>query len=368
MRLEAFRISPFAIRVANSESVEWNLLGRLSSLVVVACDCGVRTVEYEAPANLHHSLAKALRRLTARNGIIRIIDGGSAEPIEEDLGYYVLGRDAGFIFLRDVDNEYKYQIFMTAIGANVDLASRCAYLLTNILGFNSLVSFEVRFSIYELLGNIVEHSGSDGYQQWISVTIEKKGDKLAVSIVDKGIEFDPTVEDQFDLDRYLRSGRWRGLGLILTRKIAEQMQYSRESNFNKLFFEKSMSHLCEDNDLNKEGEMEHFIVSDPELTDDGSHLITLEGDLDTKGALVMEDLMFQLMEQKLFNITLDFTNVPFVSSAGVGILLGLVSTFREEGGNVNFRNISPKVRSVFRLLNLDDFFTILENQSTVVDL
>ncbi len=112
--------------------------------------------------------------------------------------------------------------------------------------------------------------------------------------------------------------------------------------------------------------MAHFEASEPRPSADGSHLIRLSGDLDTKGALAMERLLGELIERKIARVTLDFEKVPFVSSAGVGILLGIVSSLRDAGGEVVFTKISPKVRSVFRLLNLEDYFTIREQVESSV--
>jgi len=92
----------------------------------------------------------------------------------------------------------------------------------------------------------------------------------------------------------------------------------------------------------------------------------LSGDLDTKGALIMEQMLLQLMEKKIFQTVFDFEKVPFISSAGVGILLGIVSSLREAGGEATFIKISPKVRSVFRLLNLEDYFTIRDSVGSAV--
>ena len=113
--------------------------------------------------------------------------------------------------------------------------------------------------------------------------------------------------------------------------------------------------------------MNQFTVGEPVRTKDGSYLIVLEGDLDTKGALVMEDLMTQLLDMKMFRVIFDFEKVPFVSSAGVGILLGIVSSLREENGEVTLLNVSPKVKSVFGLLNLDDYFAIIDTQESFVE-
>ena len=101
----------------------------------------------------------------------------------------------------------------------------------------------------------------------------------------------------------------------------------------------------------------------PEPLRDGA---TVQG-YDAKGALVMEDLMERLLQKQMHRIRLDFDDVPFISSAGVGILLGMASSLRAEGGDISFVNVSPKIRSVFRLLNLDDFFEITDSPQPMVE-
>lgn len=109
--------------------------------------------------------------------------------------------------------------------------------------------------------------------------------------------------------------------------------------------------------------MTDFNVSDPKKLENGSYLITLYGYLDTSGSLLMEDLLNNLLKRNIKKIVLDFIDVSFISSAGVGILIGMVSSIREEGGEIKFKNITPKIRSVFRLLNLEDYFDIIDDKT-----
>ena len=104
--------------------------------------------------------------------------------------------------------------------------------------------------------------------------------------------------------------------------------------------------------------MAQFEISGPAPLGNGSHGLALSGDLDAKGALVMERMLGTLLEKKILRVTLDFEKVSFISSAGVGILLGLVSSMRDGGGDAVFTRVPPKVSSVFHLLNLEDYFTI----------
>jgi anti-anti-sigma factor len=351
-----------SISVAADSFEEWELLRKVSSLLMVASDCSIDSVVLHPPDNISRYSELGIRELANRNRFFSI-DSEQGESVEDEFGYVVVCRENGFMCLRDSNNRNSYSIYIEAGVINVDLAARTAYLVTNLLGFSALMSFEVRFGIYELLSNIVEHGMKDDQKQWIQVSLRKRDDRLHVSIIDRGVAFDPTGESDFDLKQYLGARRRRGLGLIMARKIAGKMQYRRESGYNKIFFEKSVPTLSEDT---KEVEMSQFEVGEPRLVRDGARLFQLSGDLDTKGALVIEDLINTLIEESWLNVVLDFEQVPFVSSAGVGVLLGLVSTLREKGGEVYFANLSPKVKSVFGLLNLDDYFLMVDSSELMV--
>jgi anti-sigma B factor antagonist len=116
----------------------------------------------------------------------------------------------------------------------------------------------------------------------------------------------------------------------------------------------------------KEKSMAQFEIAGPVPLGDGTHGLTLSGDLDAKGSLLMEQMLEQLLEKRIFRVTLDFEKVSFISSAGVGILLGLVSSVREAGGDAVFVKITPKVTSVLQLLNLEDYFTIRDSVTSDV--
>ncbi len=361
MQLEAVDPRTLAVRVRCRGVEALGLLGRLSSLVMVASDCGVPSIRFELPGTATGVVRDVAREIAARNAIVSIDGDAPPETPGEELGLRVLGHDLSFLCARDEDNEDRYSIYLAAIEENVERAARCAYMIAGVLGFSSGTSFEIRFSIYELLQNTVEHGLAQDSREWVQVELERRGEKLVISIIDKGTAFDPSGEAGFDLGAHIAERKGRGLGLIMTRRIVEQLHYERESGSNKVIFQKSIDSSRTADHAGKESEMAQFEASEPRQCSDGSHVIRLSGDLDTKGALGMERLLAELLAKKMVRITLDFEKVPFISSAGVGILLGIVSSLRDAGGEVVFMKISPKVRSVFRLLNLEDYFTIKES-------
>ena len=362
MRLESLELNNLALQVEADDFEEWEILRKVSSLVMVAYDCSVSSVTLKPPQGIGLDNLRAIEALAERNPIIEV-SRDEIRTERNEFGFVVVCREEGFICLRHANDRNHYAIYMEGILQNVDLASRTSYIIANLLGFSTLLSFEVRFGLYELLSNIVEHGLNEDRQQWVQISLRRNVDKLNVSIVDKGMAFDPTETADFDLAKYLKAGRRRGLGLVMTRKIAEQLFYKRECGHNKTFFEKSMPSMGQHR---KENAMSRFEIGAPELVQEGAHLFRLSGDLDTKGALVIEELIEQLIEENWMKVILDFEKVSFVSSAGVGVILGLVSTLREKGGEVYFVNLSPKVKSVFGLLNLDDYFKVVDADELIV--
>jgi len=366
MQLEAVDPRTLAVRVQCGGADALGFLARLSSLVMVASDCGLPSIRFQLPETASRVVWQVAREIAARNAIVSIDGDAPSEMPGEELGMHVLGQDLSFMCARDEEHGDRYSIFLAAIEENVDRAARCAYVIAGVLGFSSGISFEIRFSIYELVHNTVEHGLAGDSREWVQVELEKQGEKLVISIIDKGAAFDPSGETRFDLGAYIAERKRRGLGLVMTRRIAEHLHYERESGRNKVIFQKSIDSARTAERAGRGSLMVQFEASEPRPCADGSHLIHLSGDLDTKGALGMERLLAELLEKKIVRVTLDFEKVPFISSAGVGILLGIVSSLRDVGGEVVFMKISPKVRSVFRLLNLEDYFSIKESVESSV--
>ena len=357
MKLDYLDIRSFKMIVDASDLDGLSVPSRLISLLMVATDCSVPYILLKPPIINDVDVQKVYKGILERNDCLAEIEGSDFIP-DREFGFQIIARSPDIFIVRDEDISNKYTIYMSAVENNIDVAAKSAYIISNILGFSSLLSFEVRFSVYELLSNSVEHGVGNDSNQWIQIDISRTGLKLFVSIIDKGVEFDPTKSRTFDISEYIESGEKRGLGLVLTRKLADTFKYERVGGYNRIFFEKSMGKVDFGSSRKKEERMAQFEVLEPEVLNDGTYLYRLSGDLDTKGALVLEDLMDSILEQGITRVILDFNEVPFVSSAGVGIVLALVSSLRDRGGEVVFRNVSPKVRAVFRLLNLEDYLVI----------
>jgi len=66
------------------------------------------------------------------------------------------------------------------------------------------------------------------------------------------------------------------------------------------------------------------------------------------------------------DVVVDLSGVEFLDSAGVGLLVGLFKNARLRGGRARFCGLTPGVRSVLELIQLDRIFEIYDDAETAV--
>jgi len=61
------------------------------------------------------------------------------------------------------------------------------------------------------------------------------------------------------------------------------------------------------------------------------------------------------------DVVVDLSGVEFLDSAGVGVLVALFKNSRSHGGRARFCGLTPGVRSVLALIQLDRIFEIYDD-------
>jgi anti-sigma B factor antagonist len=90
-----------------------------------------------------------------------------------------------------------------------------------------------------------------------------------------------------------------------------------------------------------------------ELVQDGQDAtIYLKGDLDIEVTEIMERMIEALQFFKTIHINL--TEVPFVDSTGISLLIHLVNTLKQENKDVMISGVQPEVEEVFEIIELEE--------------
>jgi anti-sigma B factor antagonist len=97
--------------------------------------------------------------------------------------------------------------------------------------------------------------------------------------------------------------------------------------------------------------IEHSKINDIEC-------IYLSGYLDAHTAPELENTLSKLIEDGSRNILVNFKDLDYISSAGLGVFMAFIEDLRESGGDIKMAAMQPKVFSVFDLLGFPLLFDI----------
>jgi anti-sigma B factor antagonist len=90
-----------------------------------------------------------------------------------------------------------------------------------------------------------------------------------------------------------------------------------------------------------------------EFVQDGQNVtVYFKGDLDIEATEMMEEITETLQLFQTVHISL--AEVPFVDSTGIGLLIHLVDTLKQEGKDVRICNVQPEVEEVFSIIQLTE--------------
>ncbi len=95
-----------------------------------------------------------------------------------------------------------------------------------------------------------------------------------------------------------------------------------------------------------------------ELIEDGIYILELEGDIDLAASPELRNLLAGYSKAKRPALILDFSQVKYVDSSGLATLIEHVRNIQEFKGKFAIAALTPRVRSVFELVRLDDFLSI----------
>jgi anti-sigma B factor antagonist len=88
-------------------------------------------------------------------------------------------------------------------------------------------------------------------------------------------------------------------------------------------------------------------------------IIELKGNLvGGENAQMFREKLYELIEKKRVNVVVDMSDVKFVNSSGIGILISGFTTIKNAGGELKLARISDKVEGVLNITRLNKIFHI----------
>lgn len=111
--------------------------------------------------------------------------------------------------------------------------------------------------------------------------------------------------------------------------------------------------------------MAEFSTSIKELGD--VSVINLKGFLDAHTAPNLENEFNSLINLNKFRIIVDFKELAYISSAGLGVFMAYIEKVRENNGDIKLSGMTDKVYNIFDLLGFPVLYEIFRSEEEAVN-
>ncbi|MEL6589601.1 MAG: STAS domain-containing protein [Bacteroidota bacterium] len=89
------------------------------------------------------------------------------------------------------------------------------------------------------------------------------------------------------------------------------------------------------------------------------------GEVDAHSSIQIDEKLQELIAQGHSQFHLDASELTYISSAGLGVIISQLDLLNEKQGKLIISGPTPGVMEVFELLGLNQLLTILEDDSTI---
>ncbi|MCO6474050.1 MAG: STAS domain-containing protein [Melioribacteraceae bacterium] len=96
-------------------------------------------------------------------------------------------------------------------------------------------------------------------------------------------------------------------------------------------------------------------------------IIDVKGYLDAHTAPELEGVFNKLIDEKKFQIVVNFSDLTYISSAGLGVFMAYVETMRENNGDIKFSNMNESVYNIFDLLGFPMLYEFYKDEKEAVE-
>jgi anti-sigma B factor antagonist len=90
----------------------------------------------------------------------------------------------------------------------------------------------------------------------------------------------------------------------------------------------------------------------------GISVVDVAGDVDLHSAPELRDTLSTLVDSDTRQVTLDLSNVTFLDSMGLGVILGTKKRLAATGRELELVVANPEVRRIFEITMLDRIFAL----------
>ena len=95
-----------------------------------------------------------------------------------------------------------------------------------------------------------------------------------------------------------------------------------------------------------------------EREQDGITIFTLEGRVDSEGAVDLDLALQAATAAGHYKLILEMSQVRYINSAGLRTLADVLTQTQSSDGDLKLVDLNPKVQRVFQIIGFDKFFSM----------
>lgn len=96
-------------------------------------------------------------------------------------------------------------------------------------------------------------------------------------------------------------------------------------------------------------------------------VIDLKGYLDAHTAPELESAFNKLLDENQFKVVVNFNDLAYISSAGLGVFMAYVETMRDNKGDIKFSNMTDSVFNIFDLLGFPILYEFYKDENEAIN-
>ncbi|MEN8193242.1 MAG: STAS domain-containing protein [Bacteroidota bacterium] len=95
-------------------------------------------------------------------------------------------------------------------------------------------------------------------------------------------------------------------------------------------------------------------------------IIDVKGYLDAHTAPDLENEFNKLIDNQQYKVVVNFDELNYISSAGLGVFMAYVETMREHKGDIKFSSLKDDVYNIFDLLGFPVLYEFYDNDEEAI--
>ncbi len=99
----------------------------------------------------------------------------------------------------------------------------------------------------------------------------------------------------------------------------------------------------------------------------GTAVVAVAGEIDVYTSPLLQERLVEVLREGISSIVLDLSEVTFLDSTGLGVLITGLKRCRSAGGDLSLVTAQPNVLKVLEITGLNDVFQIHDSVDDAID-